>query len=66
MPDGKLHRHEDGREHRHFSAGLRIGAQVRPDADGTQPHQHYKIVLGSGVTTNKSGPVVWTEDEEER
>lgn len=61
-PEGVLHRHADGREHRHFSAGFTIGSQVRPDADGTEDHQHSTIRLdGAPSTTPKSGPVVWHE-----
>lgn len=67
MPDdqrGVLHRHEDGREHRHFSAGFTIGGQVIEDADGTEDHQHSVLGVQPGDVQNNSGPVVWTERDE--
>lgn len=54
---GKLHRHADGREHRHFAAGFTIGKQVIEDDDGSEDHSHG--VLGQPEIT--SGPVVWVE-----
>lgn len=61
-PKGVIHRHEDGREHRHFSAGFEIGGQVRPDHDGTEEHTHGTLSLtGDGYRENVSGPVVWRE-----
>lgn len=55
---GRLHRHEDGREHRHFSEGFTIGGQVRPDMDGSEEHSHG--ILGSDAP--RSGAVVWIEE----
>lgn len=62
MPDGVLHRHEDGRKHRHFSKGFEIGGQIVGDHDGTEAHSHGTIsMVGDGGPSNESGPVVWTE-----
>lgn len=58
---GVLHRHEDGREHRHFSAGFTIGGQVIEDADGTEDHQHSVLGVQPGDVQNNSGPVVWCD-----
>lgn len=58
---GRLHRHADGTEHRHFQKGFTIGKQVIPDTDGSEQHSHG--ILGSNVT---SGPPVWVEPEQEK
>lgn len=55
---GRLHRHADGTEHRHFRRGFTIGNQVIADDDGSGEHTHG--ILGSTVT---SGPPVWVEEK---
>lgn len=55
---GVLHRHEDGREHRHYSEGFEIGGQVISANDGTEKHEHGIL----GDPTQSSGPVVWTAE----
>lgn len=56
---GVLHRHEDGREHRHFSAGFTIGRQVIPDRDGTEQHIHSVMGVQPGDVQNNSGPLAY-------
>lgn len=56
-PQGRLHRHKDGTEHRHFRRGFTIGKQVIPDEDGSEEHSHG--FLGKAAT---SGPPVWVEE----
>ena len=63
---GVLHRHEDGREHRHFDAGFTIGGQVIKDKDGTEDHQHSTWNMLDQSKANESGPVAWTEEEANR
>lgn len=58
MREGKLHRHADGTEHRHFSAGFTIGNQVIPDGDGSGQHSH-----GTMSMPNMTGVVVWVEED---
>jgi hypothetical protein len=59
---GVLHRHADGREHRHFQAGFAIGGQVIADRDGTENHHHGVMnIAGADAPHDESGPVVWTE-----
>lgn len=63
---GRLHRHEDGTVHRHFSAGFEIGGQVRPDDYGDTEHRHSTIGFISGRTSDPSatsGPIVEVYDE---
>lgn len=60
---GILHRHADGRTHRHFAAGFEIGGQVIEDQDGTEEHSH--SILGRPGEAD-SGPVVWDAKELER
>lgn len=60
---GLLHRHADGREHRHFSAGFEIGKQVIKDDDGSGEHSHFTMIPGQPDSRgNDSGPVVWIEE----
>ncbi len=55
---GKLHRHQDGTEHRHFAEGFTIGGQVRPDCDGTEAHSHGTLNMVSGESKTTTGPMV--------
>jgi hypothetical protein len=60
---GVLHRHADGRKHRHFAAGFTIGGQVIEDHDGTESHSHGTLRIGGGGSKDVSGPVVWHENQ---
>lgn len=65
LPRGVLHRHEDGREHRHFAAGFTVGGQTVDETDGTENHEHgYFSVYGRSSGGTDSGPVVWVSDYE--
>lgn len=52
VSDGVLHRHPDGTEHRHFTAGATIGKQTIPDADGSEQHTHGTVGIGSDPATD--------------